>query len=192
MDKLKLLKNTFSDDVDGRALTRYLPNVGEALKTLTEREQLVLERRYSGMTLKTTGLELLNMRDKKTPGQGVSTERVRQIEAKALRKLRNPRLLSIFFGENTAFDFFNPIETQPQSPSPELLARAEEFKAYSIDKMELSVRSWNCLRNAQVNTVGQLILKTENDLLHINNFGRKSLSEIKMILWDMGLGLMKG
>jgi len=59
----------------------------------------------------------------------------------------------------------------------------------SVDEMELSVRSYNCLKNANIRTIGELVQKTENEMLKTKNFGRKSLNEIKEILGGMGLSL---
>jgi DNA-directed RNA polymerase subunit alpha len=59
----------------------------------------------------------------------------------------------------------------------------------SVDEMELSVRSYNCLKNANIRTIGELVQKTEAEMLKTKNFGRKSLNEIKEILAGMGLSL---
>jgi len=59
----------------------------------------------------------------------------------------------------------------------------------SVDEMELSVRSYNCLKNANIRTIGELVQKTEVEMLKTKNFGRKSLNEIKEILASMGLSL---
>jgi DNA-directed RNA polymerase subunit alpha len=59
----------------------------------------------------------------------------------------------------------------------------------SVDEMELSVRSYNCLKNANIKTIGELVQKTEAEMLKTKNFGRKSLNEIKEILAGMGLSL---
>ena len=59
----------------------------------------------------------------------------------------------------------------------------------SVDEMELSVRSYNCLKNANIRTIGELVQKSEPDMLKTKNFGRKSLNEIKEILGEMGLSL---
>ena len=56
----------------------------------------------------------------------------------------------------------------------------------SVDEMELSVRSYNCLKNANIRTIGELVQKTEADMLKTKNFGRKSLNEIKEILTEHG------
>jgi DNA-directed RNA polymerase subunit alpha len=59
----------------------------------------------------------------------------------------------------------------------------------SVDELELSVRSYNCLKNANIRTIGELVTKSEAEMLKTKNFGRKSLNEIKEILASMGLGL---
>jgi DNA-directed RNA polymerase subunit alpha len=57
----------------------------------------------------------------------------------------------------------------------------------TVDELELSVRSANCLKNAGIKLIGELVSKTEIEMLKTQNFGRKSLNEIKDILSDMGL-----
>ncbi len=64
-----------------------------------------------------------------------------------------------------------------------------ERLAKSVDEMELSVRSYNCLKNANIRSIGELVQKTEVEMLKTKNFGRKSLNEIKEILATMGLSL---
>ena len=59
----------------------------------------------------------------------------------------------------------------------------------SVEELELSVRSYNCLKNANIQTIGELVQKTEAEMLKTKNFGRKSLNEIKEILSSMGLSL---
>jgi len=58
-----------------------------------------------------------------------------------------------------------------------------------VSELELSVRSANCLKNANITYIGELVQKTESEMLKTKNFGRKSLNEIKSILEDMGLSL---
>ena len=58
-----------------------------------------------------------------------------------------------------------------------------------MEELELSVRSYNCLKNANIATIGELIQKTEAEMLKTKNFGRKCLNEIKEILAQMGLSL---
>lgn len=59
----------------------------------------------------------------------------------------------------------------------------------SVEELELSVRSANCLKNAQINLIGELVQRSEAEMLKTQNFGRKSLNEIKDILAEMGLSL---
>ncbi len=59
----------------------------------------------------------------------------------------------------------------------------------SVEELELSVRSYNCLKNANIRTIRELVQKTEAEMLKTKNFGRKSLKEIKEILQEMGLQL---
>lgn len=64
-----------------------------------------------------------------------------------------------------------------------------EYLNKSIDELELSVRSYNCLKNAGIKTIADLVQKTEYEMLKTKNFGRKSLNEIKELLNSMGLTL---
>ena len=65
--------------------------------------------------------------------------------------------------------------------------RYTEHLNKSVEELELSVRSYNCLKNANIQTIGDLVVRSENDMLKTKNFGRKSLLEIKDILASMGL-----
>jgi DNA-directed RNA polymerase subunit alpha len=65
--------------------------------------------------------------------------------------------------------------------------RLRELLNESVEELELSVRSANCLKTANIKTIGDLVRKTETDMLKYKNFGRKSLNEIKEILGGMGL-----
>ena len=58
-----------------------------------------------------------------------------------------------------------------------------------MHELELSVRSANCLKNADIRYIGELVQKSESEMLKTKNFGRKSLNEIKEILSEMGLSL---
>lgn len=57
----------------------------------------------------------------------------------------------------------------------------------SVEELELSVRSYNCLKKAEIKTIGELVQKTDSEMLRTKNFGRKSLNEIKGLLTEMGL-----
>jgi DNA-directed RNA polymerase subunit alpha len=77
------------------------------------------------------------------------------------------------------------VEAKPVVLPPEL---AENLYR-TVDELELSVRAANCLRNANIRLIGELVQKTEAEMLKTKNFGRKSLNEIKEILAEMGLSL---
>src|SRR6187431_3510805 len=68
-------------------------------------------------------------------------------------------------------------------------AASNENLDKSVEELELSVRSYNCLKNANIRTIRELVQKTEAEMLKTKNFGRKSLNEIKEILHSMGLSL---
>jgi DNA-directed RNA polymerase subunit alpha len=80
-------------------------------------------------------------------------------------------------------------ESTPVEVDPEQKGVLYEKLQKSVDEMELSVRSYNCLKNANIRTIGELVQKTESEMLKTKNFGRKSLNEIKEILGNMGLSL---
>lgn len=81
-------------------------------------------------------------------------------------------------------------EIEPELPEPEIKEeRVNENLLRSVDELELSVRSANCLQNANIRYIGDLVQKTESEMLKTKNFGRKSLKEIKEILSEMGLSL---
>ena len=78
------------------------------------------------------------------------------------------------------------LEGVGEGELPENLA---EYLNRSVDELELSVRSANCLKNAGIRSIRDLVQKTEKDMLETKNFGRKSLNEIRDILRPMGLSL---
>ena len=81
-------------------------------------------------------------------------------------------------------------ELAPSSPAFERAPMVHnENLDRSVEELELSVRSYNCLKNANITTIRELVQKTESEMLKTKNFGRKSLNEIKEILATMGLGL---
>jgi DNA-directed RNA polymerase subunit alpha len=85
---------------------------------------------------------------------------------------------------------FINFEEQPEEEEEEVDRDAERMfdnLKRSVEELELSVRSYNCLKNADIRTIGELVQKTEAEMLKTKNFGRKSLNEIKEILSEMGL-----
>src|SRR5512133_1447723 len=88
---------------------------------------------------------------------------------------------------NIFINFEEEVETiATEERKPEI--RNENLNR-SVEELELSVRSYNCLKNANIQTIGELVQKTEAEMLKTKNFGRKSLNEIKEILTSMGLSL---
>jgi len=82
-----------------------------------------------------------------------------------------------------------------EEPEEEVVEISEEedslndFLQKSVEELELSVRAQNCLRNAEIKSISDLVQRTETEMLKTTNFGRKSLNEIKEVLSDMGLQL---
>jgi DNA-directed RNA polymerase subunit alpha len=87
-------------------------------------------------------------------------------------------------------NFDEDLEPEPdQKASDESKLKFNENLYRSVDELELSVRSANCLKNAEIIKIYQLVQKTEAEMLKTKNFGRKSLNEIKEVLSEMGLSL---
>lgn len=85
---------------------------------------------------------------------------------------------------------FDETEEEPYAEEAEEEAQPLNENLYrTVDELELSVRSANCLQNADIRYIGELVQKTEAEMLKTKNFGRKSLKEIKEILAEMGLSL---
>jgi len=87
---------------------------------------------------------------------------------------------------------FINFEEEPEPLEQEIEVKEERLNENlfrPVSELELSVRSANCLKNANIKLIGELVQKTEAEMLKTKNFGRKSLNEIKGILEDMGLSL---
>lgn len=84
---------------------------------------------------------------------------------------------------------FDEASEPAEASSAEESRRINENLYRSVDELELSVRSANCLKNANIHLIGELVQKSEAEMLKTQNFGRKSLNEIKDILSEMGLSL---
>ncbi len=87
-------------------------------------------------------------------------------------------------------NFDEQLEPEPEKKSSETQKPKFNENLYrSVEELELSVRSANCLKNANILNIYQLVNKTEGEMLKTKNFGRKSLNEIKEVLNEMGLSL---
>lgn len=172
--------------------------VGALLATLTPKEASIIKRRF--------GLEAPPETLKKI-GEffGVSAERIRSIESQASRKLNRPmqklHMLLLSSSNLLAFDLREirkaRMQEEMRSKIREVLASREiqftseqlEAMVLPVDEIEFSVRTWNCLKNAHVRYLGEIVQKTERELLMSRNFGRKTLNEVKEILSQFGLHL---
>jgi DNA-directed RNA polymerase subunit alpha len=102
--------------------------------------------------------------------------------AYAAKILKDQMSIFINFDENLEPTFDTDVENDEKPRWNDNLYR-------TVDELELSVRSANCLKNADIHKIFQLVSKTEAEMLKTKNFGRKSLNEIKEVLVDMGLSL---
>lgn len=80
-------------------------------------------------------------------------------------------------------------EAEPDSSQNEMQVELHKNLARSVNELELSVRAANCLKNANIKTIEDLVHRSEMEMLKTKNFGKKSLNEIKEVLHEMGLGL---
>ena len=83
---------------------------------------------------------------------------------------------------------FEEVSETIEEPAERVTGQVNEVLNRSVEELELSVRSYNCLKNANIQTIGDLVQKSEAEMLRTKNFGRKSLNEIKEILSGLGLG----
>ena len=90
---------------------------------------------------------------------------------------------------NIFINIDDPIEVAEEVVPEEPTEVVNEHLEKSVEELELSVRSYNCLKNANITTIRELVQKSEPEMLRTKNFGRKSLNEIKEILVAMGLNL---
>ncbi|MBI4155996.1 MAG: hypothetical protein HY507_02065 [Candidatus Zambryskibacteria bacterium] len=99
-----------------------------------------------------------------------------------------PKVAAIFQAGST--DLLEALETLSSKVlESDIEPELQEKLAKSIDELELSVRSYNCFKNADIRTVGELVEKSEENLLAIKNFNHKCLTEVKEILHSYGLAI---
>lgn len=190
-----LAKHVLEDDLP----SVYLQGVRFAISTLTEREEAVIKYRLKdGLTLRDTGKAM-----------DITQERVRQIEAKALRKLRHPTrkklMIAVPLSELyelqekynllsrehellvKAMEIIQGKVTTPQSI--EKMANAAVWMQTELEDLDLSVRTYNCLKRANKNTLRDLVEMRPGDLQKVRNLGRKSFEEVVNTLKRYGLSL---
>jgi hypothetical protein len=168
--------------------------VQDVLSTFPRQESLIVENRYLFLDRKQTLEELGKV-------LRVTRERVRQIEQGAIKKLSHPTrqkiiregLSKLIFKGTTVTDSsltgkidklqieLNQLKQKLTGGSP------QEISNLPIAEVELSVRASNCLRDANIKTIGELANKRESDLLSFKNLGKKTLWELREILHSFGL-----
>jgi DNA-directed RNA polymerase subunit alpha len=112
----------------------------------------------------------------------------------AARILQDQLQLFVHFDESQVRMAASPMIGAPSAamPAEQIAADTNQLNRYllkKVDELELSVRSANCLKNDNIIYIGDLVQKTEAEMLRTPNFGRKSLNEIKEVLASMGLRL---
>lgn len=171
----------------------------QMLLTLTEREQNIIRNRFGididePMTFRKIAHDIYR-----------NPERIRQIEIKALAKLRHEvlkRQLHIL-GQPVGDAIKRELEQREKETalkaayrdaverhaSAEVLASRDLHLLRDLDEFDWSVRTRNCMQNANIVLVGELVQWTERGILRTKNFGRKSLKEVKEVLAELGLSL---
>ncbi|NVM21830.1 MAG: DNA-directed RNA polymerase subunit alpha [Desulfobacterales bacterium] len=102
---------------------------------------------------------------------------------------------AVAYGAKILKEQMSPFINFDEEPEPEPEEQEEKEEPVnenlyrSVEELELSVRSANCLKNADIRYIGELVQRTEAEMLKTKNFGRKSLNEIKEVLAEMGLSL---
>ena len=181
-------KSKGSEEAEAFVRRTYAPGLLEEIENLGDRQKIVITLRYrSHMTLEDIAKEL-----------HVTRERVRQIEARAIRILRRRESLNHWL----LVPMERLLEAQKERDELKLKlitsGRTEELKPESnlksvgIDEMDLSVRAYNCLRRAGIDTLADLQKMTREDLMKVRNMGRKSLEEIVMKAKDFGITIEEG
>jgi len=181
-------KSKGSEEAEAFVRRTYAPGLLEEIENLGDRQKIVITLRYrSHMTLEDIAKEL-----------HVTRERVRQIEARAIRILRRRESLNHWL----LVPMERLLEAQKERDELKLKlitsGRTEELKPESnlksvgIDEMDLSVRAYNCLRRAGIDTLADLQKMTREDLMKVRNMGRKSLEEIITKAKEYGIAIEEG
>lgn len=157
------------------------PKAIEEYDRLDDVQKKVIDLRFKeAWTLKEVGAEI-----------GVSKERVRQIEAKTLRILRNPCFLSKLRLVNYTGlkDFISRHFEESNKFLNEIAKQIKsiDYDHYYIEQINFSTRTYNCLRRAGILTVKQLSQMSEDDLAHVRNLGKKCVKEIKERMEEIGV-----
>ncbi len=166
----------------------WVDRLDRALYTLSPRQADVVRWRYLAEP-RPTQADLADI-------YMVSDSRIGQIERRAREKLRHPSRLRFLQGSGdlTALPWsvhpcWRRSRTEPQPPVRADGLALRDRLLLDVQDLEVSVRVANCFESARIRLVGDLVRKSEADLLRIRYFGRKSLREIKALLAGLGLSL---
>ena len=150
------------------------------LHSLTERERRVLDFRYKdGLTFEAIGKR-----------ECVTRERIRQIHAKSLRKLRRPDRLN-YLKHGVSGVIARKTENAREAALASL-PKPDKLEDITLEELELSVRSYNCLKRAGKSNLRDVSEMTFDELCHVRNLGKKSVDEICAVLTKHGITLKTG
>lgn len=174
-----LLYDIFGGDWEYPRPADFDGSLEYVLHTLTERERRILGFRYKdGLIYEEIGKR-----------ECVTRERIRQICAKALRKLRHPyRLDYLKYGVSGV------IARKTKSARKAALASLPkpDIPGMTLEELDLSMRSYNCLKRAGINSLRELSEMTYDQLCNVRNLGKKSAKDISDMLTRHGLSFRKG
>jgi DNA-directed RNA polymerase subunit alpha len=118
---------------------------------------------------------------------GVTEPDMALVEAsRILRKHFNP---FVFYGEPGEPAVIEPGEVVEVAPEKEYVSELEQKLSQQVDSLDLSVRASNCLASQKIDTIGQLVAMSDDELLKVRSFGKTSLREVRRKLADLGLSL---
>jgi DNA-binding CsgD family transcriptional regulator len=197
---VNLVYSVLNRDSDA-TIAVYLPGVHAALSTLNEREADILRKRFSyKMTLQEVAT-----------AYNLTRERIRQIEAKAIRKLRHPSRSDMFKAvpitkikaERTEYHKLQGEyerlkkafeEATRETANPEIIssmAKVATIMDTPIHDLDFSVRTYNCLRRAGKNTLRDIAAMSYSDLQHVRSMGRKSCDEVVRVAGEYGIEIQE-
>ena len=143
-----------------------------ALSTLAEREQKIIRMRYQEhLPLREIGVAI-----------GVTTERIRSLDDKILRKLREPQRLGYIKYGKLGYEALISQREEEKRNAVDIMQRQ-----MTLEELDLSVRSFNCLKKRGCDTVDDVANLSEEEIIKTKNLGRKSMIEIAQALQAIGV-----
>ena len=178
----KLINSVFDNDKAWQEA--YLPGIIEVVNELKDYEKTIIILRFTGLN----GREIADIINR-------SKSRVYQVEHKVLRILRNPMRRKRMIAVSTAE--FNQVKDNEINLMNELKRwkkvdidmEMNKLLSIPIEELDLSIRSFNCLKRGGINTVGDIINKSQEDIVKLRNLGRRSFEEVRSKLAEFGIDL---